>query len=305
MVKEFYNKVIVTGGSGFLGKRLKILKPNWIYLSSKDVDLSSSTHFYEFLQDIKADAVINLAAKTGGIKHSVENQADFYYENSLISLNVVKQSQKANIKRLLSCLSTCCYPDVSKNYPMNEEEFLLGEPTQTNYGYALAKRELYRQTNFYRQFYGLNYSTFTPCNLYGPNANFGEDTSHFIASLIKKIHFSKDGETITLFGTGKPLRQHLYIDDLAKIVVMLLDSHNSDVPLNIAPQENLSIKDIANIALSVLNKNVKINFNNQFEGQFRKDVDNTKLLNLIGSFEWTPIHVGLKHTYDWFLENTK
>lgn len=304
-MKDLYNRVVVTGGSGFLGKRLKLVKNDWIYLSSKDIDLTKPDEFFNFLKDSKADAVVHLAAKTGGIKHSVENQSDFHYYNSLISTNVLKQAKDSGVKRVLSCLSTCCYPDIAKAYPMKEEQFLEGEPTSTNYGYALAKRELFNQTNFYRKFYNLNYSTFTPCNLYGPDANFNEDSSHFIASLLKKIHDSRDGEEIVLYGSGKPLRQHLYIDDLAEIVPILLNNHNTEVPINVSTAENLSIKDISEIAVKKINKNIIIKFNNNLDGQMRKDVDNTKLLSLIGNYRFTTLDVGLKKTYHWYMENIK
>ena len=235
-----YNKVIVTGGSGFVGKRLQIHKPEWTYLSSKDLDLMSLPAIDKYLKLHKPDAIIHLAAKVGGILHNVNNQSDFYYYNSNMGANLLRSAFENNIPRVISALSTCCYPDVCDTYPMTEEQYLKDLPTYTNYGYGLSKRNLYTQTNFYREVYGLNYSTFTPCNIYGPEANFTVGESHFIASLIRKIHECKDGN-IELFGTGKPLRQHIYVDDLVKIIPILLDEHNSDVPINIAPNENLSI----------------------------------------------------------------
>lgn len=300
-----YNKVLVTGGNGFLGKRLKITKPEWNYLSSKEVDLTKPNELYSYIKDHKVDAVIHLAAKTGGIKHSVENQSDFHYYNSIMGTNLLRECHKAGIGRVLSCLSTCCYPDVTDNYPMNEGQFLDGEPTNTNYGYALAKRELYKQTNFYRKFYNLNYSTFTPCNLYGPEANFNDTSSHFIASLIKKIYLAKDGENIELYGSGMPKRQHLYIDDLAKLIPELLNKHNTEIPINIAPKENLSISEISNIALKSIEKKVNIVFNNKLDGQIRKDVDNTQLLKLCGDISFTTLSDGIKKTYKWYSENVK
>jgi len=298
-------KVLVTGGSGFLGKRLKLVEPKWMYLSSSELDLTKKGGLYEYLKDNNIEAVINLAAKTGGIKDNVKNQSDFYYYNSIISKNVLRECYEAKISRVLSCLSTCCYPDVSDSYPMKEEQLLDGEPTETNYGYALAKRELYRQTNFYRNFYNLNYSTFTPCNLYGPEANFDDDSSHFIASLIKKIYYAKNEENIELYGSGKPTRQHLYIDDLAKIIPKLLYYHNSEIPINVAPKENLSIKQISNIAIKKINKNLNVTFNNNLDGQIRKDVDNSKLLNLLGDISFTSLEDGIKLTYDWYVGSIK
>lgn len=300
-----YNKVLVTGGSGFLGKRLKLVKPEWLYLNSNQVDLTKKGNLYEYLKDNNIDAVIHLAAKTGGIKHSVENQSDFHYYNSIMGINVLRECYEANITRVLSCLSTCCYPNLTNSYPMKETQFLDGEPTETNYGYALAKRELYEQSNFYRKFYNLNYSTFTPSNLYGPEANFDDNSSHFIASLIKKIYHSKNRENITLYGSGTPTRQHLYVDDLAKLIPELLYKHNTSLPINVAPKENFTIKEISEIAVKEIGKNISINFNNKLDGQIRKDVDNSELLKLCKDTSFTPLSKGIKLTYEWYSENVK
>jgi len=300
MVKKDYKEVVVTGGTGFLGERLKIIKPDWIYLSSKDIDLTKPKIFSEFLLDNKTEAVIHLAAKTGGIEKSIKNQSDFHFYNSLMSMNVLRQSFESGVSRVLSCLSTCCYPDISQSYPMKESFILSGVPTESNYGYALAKRELYIQTNFYRKFYNLNYSTFTPCNLYGPGSNFDNEGSHFIASLIKKLVNSKNTNNIKLLGTGSPLRQHLFIDDLAKLIPLLLLHHNTDVPVNIAPNENYSIKELAQIAVKLFGKKITIDFTNTTDGQFRKDVDNNYLILLLNNIKFTSIEEGLIKTIEWY-----
>jgi GDP-L-fucose synthase len=300
MVKKDYKAVVVTGGTGFLGSRLKIIKPDWIYLSSKDIDLTKTKKFTEFLLDNKTEAVIHLAAKTGGILKSIKNQSDFHYYNSLISMNVLKQSYEAGVSRILSCLSTCCYPNIAQSYPMKESFFLSGVPTESNYGYALAKRELYIQTNFYRKFYNLNYSTFTPCNLYGPGSNFDDEDSHFIASLIKKLVNSMDIDKIKLLGTGSPLRQHLYIDDLAKLIPVLLVHHNTDVPVNIAPIENYSIKELSELAVRLVGKKITVEFTNSTDGQIRKDVDNNYLMLLLDCINFTSIEEGLIKTIEWY-----
>jgi GDP-L-fucose synthase len=305
MVKKDYKEVVVTGGTGFLGTRLKIIKPDWIYLSSKDIDLTKTRNFSEFLLDYKIEAVIHLAAKTGGIEKSIKNQSDFHFYNSLISMNVLRQSYEAGVSRVLSCLSTCCYPDISQSYPMKESFILSGVPTESNYGYALAKRELYNQTNFYRKIYNLNYSTFTPCNLYGPGSNFDNEGSHFIASLIKKLVNSKDGDIIKLLGTGRPLRQHLYIDDLAKLIPFLLLDHNTEVPINIAPIENYSINEISELAVKLVDKKIKIEYTNTTDGQLRKDVDNNHLMLLANNISFTSIEEGLIKTIEWYKLNSK
>ena len=299
-----YNNVLVTGGSGFVGKRLSIIKPKWNYISSKDLNLLNLDACMNFFSVNKFDAVIHLAAKTGGIEESVNNQSEMYFLNSIMNNNIVYACQKNKIKRLLSCLSTCSYQDIANSYPMKEDIFLEGEVTDSNYGYGLSKRELFRQSNFCRKFYDLNYSCFTPCNLYGPDSNFNEKKSHFIASMLKKIHLAKDGQVIEVFGNGESYRQHLYIDDLARIIPQMLIFHNSSLPLNVASEDNLQIKEIINIIQKVLKKRIEIKFTNNFLGQFRKDVSILNLKQLIPNIELTTLEEGILQTYKWFLNKS-
>jgi len=296
-----YNTVLVTGATGFLGKRLSLLRPDWNYISSKDLNLLNTEACMNFFSKNKFDAVIHLAAKTGGIEESVNNQSEMYFLNSIMNNNIVYACHKNKINRLLSCLSTCCYPDIADSYPMKEDNFLDGEVTDTNYGYGLAKRELFRQSNFCRKFYNSNYSCFTPCNLYGPDSNFNDKQSHLIASIIKKVHLAKDDQVIEVLGNGEAYRQHLYIDDLVKILPEILIRHNSSSPLNVSSEENFKIKEIINTIKTVLKKNVKIKYTNNFSGQFRKDVSILNLNKLIPNIKFTKLEEGVLKTYKWFL----
>ncbi len=300
-----YEKVLVTGGEGFVGSAIKRYKPNWLYMSSKDCDLTNAKELYSYFKDLSPDAIIHLGARVGGIKESVKYQAEFLYLNNLINLNTIHQAYKANIKRVLSALSTCCFPDVSESYPLTEDDLLKGEPTQTNYGYAYAKRVLYLQSKYYSECYGLNYNCFTPSNIYGPNNNFMFDKSHFISSMIRKFYEAKEKDEIVFWGTGAPLRQHLYVDDLAEIIIKLLEIHNSQLPIIVAPSENLSIKEHIDIFKKIVKKKVNIKFNKSLDGQFRKDASNKKLLELIGDYKFTNLKDGLLKTYKWYEANRK
>jgi len=300
-----YNKVLVTGGSGFVGRRLKKIKPNWTYISSADCDLTNGLQLREYLNDVKPDAVIHLAARVGGIKEASENQSEFYYLNSMININVVHECYKAGIKRLLSCLSTCCFPDVSSSYPMTEEDLLKGEPTLTNYCYGYAKRNLFVQSKWYSKEYDVIYNTFTPSNIYGPENHFDLNKGHLISSMIRKFDEAQPGDTLTFWGTGDPLRQHLYVDDLAEIIVFLLNNHDSDLPIIVAPDENLSIKEIIKQCSEVVNKDIKIEFNNHLDGQYRKDGSNARLLQMMDGYEFTNLKNGLKLTYEWYKKEHK
>ena len=295
------SKVLVTGGSGFLGTRLQIKNPNWIYISSKDADLTKYDECVRVFKKYKPDAIIHLAAKVGGIKENSTKPAEFYDTNIKVNTNVLEAAYKCGIKRVLSALSTCTFPDVVYSYPFTEENIFDGPPAITNRAYGFTKRALYIQTLAYREQYGVNYSCFCPSNLYGPNDNFDLDSSHFVPALVRKLHESKEGDTLEFWGTGNPRRQQLYIDDLADIVPILLEKHNSDIPIIVAPNENLRISDLISTTLKSLNMERKIIFNKKLDGQLRKDGSNKKLMEILPKdFEFTPFNKGISTTYSWY-----
>ena len=296
-------KVIVTGGTGFVGSRLKSFKPDWTYISSKDCDLTRYEQVRDLLHEEKPDSILHLANKVGGIKENATKQAEFYDINTYINTNILKASYDCGIQRVLSCLSTCAFPDTVKKYPFSEKQILAGAPAKTNFTYGYTKRALYVQTNAYRDQYGVNYSTFCPSNMYGPNDNFNLESSHFVPAMIKKLHDAKDGDTVEFWGTGRPLRQQLYVDDLIKIIPFLLENHNTNLPLIISPDESLSIKQMIEIFLNNVQKDVKIVFNNSLDGQYRKDGSNKKFKELYGNFEFTKFEDGILKTYEWYKRN--
>ena len=293
-------KVLVTGGTGFLGKNLAEEKKEWIYLSSKDCDLTSSEDVIRVFKHHNPDAVIHLAARVGGIKDNVNNQADFYYLNTLINLNVLQSCHKLNINRVLSCLSTCAFPDVVEKYPFTEKDLFSGPPAISNLSYGMTKRMLKVASDSYRRQYGRNYSTFCPSNIYGPHDYFNSDKSHFIPAMISRVDNAIEGSTVEFWGTGNPLRQQLYVKDLCKIIPILLEKHNTDIPIIIAPDQNLSIKETVEIFVKILKKNLKIDYNGKLDGQYRKDGSNKKVKQLLENFEFTDIEKGLKETYEWY-----
>jgi len=292
-----YNMVLVTGGSGFVGSRLKHKKPEWAYLSSKDCDLTDSREVRNLFGDLKPDAIIHLAAKVGGIKENIQKQADFYWANTQIDSNVLRQAHLLGIVRVLSSLSTCAFPE-AVDHPFSEKDILRGPPTLSNMSYGMCKRLLHIGSTAYRDQYGRNYSTFCPSNVYGPGDHFGESSSHFVASLAHRCKLAEDGEEINFWGSGKPLRQQLYVDDLVEIIIKLLDQHNSVEPIIVAPNENLSIEKMVEIGFRVCGKNVNISFNGEHDGQYRKDGCNKALLDLIGNYSFVSFEEGFKRTYE-------
>jgi len=294
------DKILVTGGKGFLGKHLQDIKPNWIYVDSYDADLRNLQETYNLVRRTKPDAIIHLAAMVGGIQSNSLMQEKFYSDNMKINLNILDAAKLYKIPRFLGASSTCACPDIVNKYPFSEEDLHNGAPHISNLGYGYAKRMLIVQCNSIRNQYGLDYSTFCPSNLYGEKDNFNEFYSHFIPAAIKKFYNSNDEDEIEFFGTGNPLKQELYVRDLATIIPILLEKHHTDIPLIISPNEIYSIQEIINILKDISNKNVFIKFNGLYDGQYRKDGSNKKLIQLIGNFDFTLLKTGIENTYKWY-----
>lgn len=293
-------KILVTGGSGMVGKSLKKFLPNATYLSSKECDLKNEEEVKSLMNNNEFDVVIHLAAKVGGIIDNINKPDDYFVDNIQMNTNIVKWSRITGVKRFIGILSTCIYPDKVITYPMTEDMLHQGPPTPTNFSYGYAKRCLAVQIDACNKQYGTKYQYLTPCNLYGENDKFGNN-SHFIAALVKKIvKMEKDGNsTLKLFGTGKPLRQFMHSDDLAWVIKECLDK-NIYESFNVATEENLSIREMVDIALKSCNlKNTQLVFDKtKPDGQYRKDVSIEKLKGLLPNFKTLPLNKGIKKVYD-------
>lgn len=298
-------KILVTGGSGMVGRSLKKILPNAIYISSKDYDLTSELDVIKMFEIHKPNTIIHLAAKVGGIIDNINKPADYFDDNILMNTLLLKYSLKYNINRFIGILSTCIYPDVVEIYPMSETDLHLGPPTKTNFSYGYAKRSLAVQIDAYNQQYGTKYQYLIPCNLYGEYDKYG-DNSHFIAALIKKIHIAKTSnhDNMVLFGDGNPLRQFMHSDDLAFIIKYCLDNSIYD-NMNVATSENLSISEMAKIALESCDaSNITIHYDiSKPNGQYRKDVSVKLLKEKIPSFNPIKLKDGIKKTYDYLIKN--
>lgn len=296
-------KVLVTGGTGFVGKNLKLEMPSWIYIGSKEFNLMNISDCIGMLELHQPDAVVHLAGRVGGIKDNLENPASFYYDNMMMNTNIVHACYLKGIKRFLGALSTCAFPNKLTNYPFEENNIFDGPPAQSNFSYGYSKRAMLVQVNSYRKQYNLNYTTFSPSNIYGPFDNFESDKSHFVPAMVRKLIEAKNGSEVTFWGTGNPLRQQLYVGDLAIILPKLLELHNDDKPIIISPDENLSIREMIDICLSVLGKDIKVVFNGNNDGQYRKDGSNKELKKVLKDFQFTSFKSGIKKTIDWYRSN--
>ena len=293
------NRILVTGGSGLVGKHLQDILPDAIYISSKDYDLTDLQQVRDMMNEEKPTSVIHLAARVGGIVDNINYPVDYLEENVLMNTNVLKACHEFDVEKVIAILSTCVYPDVVDIYPMKEEDLFNGPPTPTNFSYGFAKRCMAAHIDSYRKQYDKKWSYLIPCNLYGEYDKYEEHHSHFVSALIRKIYEAKD--SIELWGTGKPLRQFMYGGDLARVIKYMIDK---DVvgSFNVAPEWVHSINDLAEIGKKAcLKDKLVVNYNsNKPDGQFRKDVDSSKLLSVLKDFEFTPLKEGIKKVYDNF-----
>jgi len=294
-------KIVVTGGSGLVGKYLKKYLPNAVYLSSKDFDLTTEVGVRNMYLKYKPDIVVHLAAKVGGIIDNINKPAQYYTHNVLMNTLLVDYAHKIGVKRFIGVLSTCIFPDVMETYPMKEEDLHLGPPTQTNFSYGYAKRSLAVQIDAYNKQYGTKYQYLTPCNLYGVGDKDHESNSHFITALVKKIFDAKQNgdETITLYGDGTPLRQFMFADDFAKVIYEVIENEIYE-SFNVAGSENLTIKEMAEIAIKSCDcENLNIQWDTtKPNGQHRKDVSIEKLNTLLPNFSPLKLSEGIKLVYN-------
>lgn len=295
------NKILVTGGSGLVGGYLKKYLPNALYLSSKDYDLTKENHVVDMYEKHKPNVVIHLAAKVGGILDNINKPAEYFTENVLMNSLLIENARKYKVDRFIGILSTCIFPDVMDSYPMKEEDLHSGPPTITNFSYGYAKRNMAVQIDAYNKQYGTKYQYLTPCNLYGVGDKDHETNSHFITALVKKIFDAKqkNESSITLYGDGTPLRQFMFADDFAKVIYEIINQ-NIYESFNVASNENLTIKKMAEIALESCDaNNLKIVWDkDKPNGQFRKDVSIEKLKTLLPDFNPLQLSEGIKLVYN-------
>jgi len=300
-------KVLVTGGSGMVGNAIKrnIDDDIYLFLSSKDCDLSNLEDTDKLFKNFSPDFVIHLAACVGGLFKNMNNKVEMLEKNLLINFNVIKCCHKYKIKKCISCLSTCIFPDKTK-YPINENMLHNGPPHTSNDAYAYSKRLLEIHSRAYRENFNNNFVCVIPTNIYGRNDNYSLTDGHVIPALIHRCYLAKrDGLNFIVKGSGKPLRQFIYSDDLAKLILKVLycDYEIENIILSVPPRDEVSIKDIATMIARNFDYEKKLVFDQTYsDGQYKKTADNSLLMDLF-MFNFTNIEDGLKDTVNWFIEN--
>jgi GDP-L-fucose synthase len=298
--------VIVTGGSGMVGKYLIELQPSWTYLSSKDLNLLNREEIDSFFKTARPDVVIHLAAKVGGIADNIKYPMEYYSENVLMNTNLIDACISFGVYKFIGVLSSCAYPDVSPMYPLTEDMLHDSLPNVNNLGYGIAKRSMAIQIDIARKL-GLNYSYIIPSNLYGKYETGNFFSKHFVGSLLDKILTAErtNSKSITLFGDGTPLRQFTYAGDVASILNELVTKDISE-NLNVSNDENLTIDQMARMALDVTgNSDIQIHYDSTYpNGQYRKDISIEKLKKVLPGFKFTSYIEGISKTYDHMKTNT-
>ena len=300
-------KILITGGTGMLGTAFKEAETehDLALVSSKDGDLRDFQSTRLLFAEHKPDAVIHLAAKVGGVKANTDSMSDFYTDNIQINTNVLKCAGQFGVKKAVSLLSTCVYPD-NAAYPLTEDQIHAGRPHSSNFGYAYAKRMLDVQSRAMRQQYGCNFITAIPNNLFGPNDNYDLENSHVIPAIMRKMHEAKlNNENVVLWGDGSPLREFTYSKDLADILLFLLEHYDKPVPINVGNTQEYSIKKVAEIVAEIVGFNGEIVWDiSRPMGQHRKPSDNSRLIELGWRQEnYTNLRKALTETYKWVILN--
>jgi GDP-L-fucose synthase len=291
---------LITGGAGLIGSEFK----TGIKITRNHFDLTDPLQVDGMFKIHKPDYVIHTAGKVGGVGANMKYKGDFYYQNIMMNTNVLHYAKKHDVKKVLSFLSTCIFPDKIK-YPINEEKIHLGPPHISNDAYAYAKRMVDVQTKAYNEQFGTSYFCVIPTNVYGPKDNYNLNDSHVLPAIIHKCYLAiTNNENLTLWGNGKPLREFIYSKDVANICDILIENYNEKEPIILSTSFEISIKEIANMVAKIMGYKKKIIWDKtKPSGQYRKPSDNSKLKSIIGDFQFTPIEKGLEETIDYFINN--
>ncbi len=302
------DKIFVAGHKGLVGSAiLRNLRQkgynNLILKSRKELDLINQRQVNEFFEKEKPDYVFLAAAKVGGIGANSIYPADFIYENLMIESNVIHAAYRYKVRKLLFLGSSCIYPKMCPQ-PIKEEYLLTGSLETTNEAYALAKIAGLKMCQFYNQQYGTNFISVMPTNLYGPNDNFDLESSHVLPAMIRKFHEAKirgDSEVV-LWGDGTPLREFMYVDDLADACVYLMENYSGSEFINIGTGKEISIRLLAEKIKMIVGYKGDIHWNtSKPNGTPRKLLDISK----ITSMGWTykvGLDEGIEKTYKWYKE---
>lgn len=293
--------VLVTGGSGLVGRHLRAIMPSATYVSGADFDLTRPGQVDRLLSLERWDRVVHLSARVGGIVDNTRSQAAYLEDNLMMNTYFLRRCREVGVPRLTAMLSTCIYPDAPPSgYPMREEDMHAGPPATSNMGYAVAKRAMATQVELANAELGGGWNCLVPCNLYGPGDKDDETRSHFVTALVRKIwEANRSGARhIELLGDGTPRRQFMHAGDLARAIKEVIDRDITET-FNVAVHDNPTVREIALTALRALGcEHLELRFSGGHNGQARKDVSPERMLRLLPGFRFTPLAQGIQEVYE-------
>jgi GDP-L-fucose synthase len=308
-LSDFWSRqrVIVTGGAGFLGscvvRDLQERGAQHVMIADKDgYDLRQESDVIRMYRELPATLVIHLAATVGGIGINREHPGSFFYDNLMMGVLTMEHARRAGVEKFVAIGTICAYPKFTP-VPFKEDDLWNGYPEETNAPYGLAKKMLLVQAQAYRQEYGYNAIYLLPVNLYGPGDNFNPASSHVIPALIKKCIDAQEAgdDHIVAWGDGSPTREFLYVEDAAEGIVLAAERYNDPDPVNLGSSYEISIKDLVNLIVELTGFEGEVRWDtSKPNGQPRRKLDVTRAKERFGFESRTDFREGLKHTIAWY-----
>ena len=301
-------RILVTGGSGLVGSALQRKGGNsdsLFFASSSDGDLRDKHAVHALFERVRPSAVIHLAARVGGLFANILNPVSFFEDNLLINLNVVHACGLFRVRNAVFCLSTCIFP-AHVNLPLSESDIHQGPPDESNEAYAYAKRMLECHVRYYVRTHGFTWCCVIPTNIYGPNDNFSLSDGHVVPALIHKFFDAvREGSgTVFVSGTGRPIRQFIFSEDLADVILRMLREGLCGNYICCNPDEEVRISALAHMIGTQIGFSGEIVFDEtRPDGVFSKSASCQKLKDAIGEIAFTSLNDGLRKTIDWFVAN--
>jgi len=303
-------RVLVTGGSGFLGshlvERLRAMGPAEVFVPRRaEFDLTEHADVRRVMDAARPDVVVHLAAEVGGIGANRAHPGRFFYSNIMMGVQLIEEARLRGVAKFVQAGTVCAYPKYTP-VPFREEDFWIGYPEETNAPYGIAKKALHVQLTAYRQEYGLNGIYLLPTNLYGPRDNFDPESSHVIPALIRRVLEAKraGAAELVIWGTGQASREFLYVDDCARALLLAAEHYDEPEPVNVGMGREIRISEVAALIAQVVGFEGRFVYDStKPDGQPRRCLDTSKALALFGFRAHVEVRGGLERTVAWYQAN--